>query len=154
VRGEARGSASCGQNFWTMPSIERRISLSEDSIFRRNRRLVAIRMVHFDEAEVIDEWQKRPGSARGVGITGVPCGRGGFPGELSVERIAFFKGLPVISCWRSRRVPLALTRGPRPLIVSYARAGLQNAIPFGRIQFFDDSCSSAWAMIMLCQCLR
>ncbi len=115
------------------------IAFQQDSIFRRNRRLVVFDMDStLIDAEVIDELAK----AAGVGAQVAAITERAMRGELDFqasfrERMALLKGLPE-STLENIAQTLRLTEGAETLITQLRRLGYKTAILSGGFTYFAE----------------
>lgn len=115
------------------------IAFQQDSLFRRNRRLVVFDMDStLIDAEVIDELAK----AAGVGAQVAEITERAMRGELDFqnsfrERMALLKGLPE-STLEEIAQTLNLTEGAETLILQLRRLGYKTAILSGGFSYFAE----------------
>lgn len=115
------------------------IAFQQDSLFRRNRRLVVFDMDStLIDAEVIDELAK----AAGVGAQVAEITERAMRGELDFqssfrERVALLKGLPE-STLEEIAQTLSLTEGAETLILQLRRLGYKTAILSGGFSYFAE----------------
>ncbi len=115
------------------------IAFQQDSLFRRNRRLVVFDMDStLIDAEVIDELAK----AAGVGAQVAEITERAMRGELDFqssfrERMALLKGLPE-STLEEIAQTLSLTEGAETLILQLRRLGYKTAILSGGFSYFAE----------------
>ena len=140
VRGEPDDPAALRAEFLAIAQeLNVDIAFQQDSIFRRNRRLVVFDMDStLIDAEVIDELAK----AAGVGEAVAEITERAMRGELDFrasfrERMALLKGLPV-STLDSIAESLRLTEGAETLISQLRRLGYKTAILSGGFNYFAE----------------
>ncbi|SDT96607.1 phosphoserine phosphatase SerB [Halopseudomonas salegens] len=140
VRGEPDDPAALRAEFLTIAqALNVDIAFQQDSLFRRNRRLVVFDMDStLIDAEVIDELAK----AAGVGDQVADITERAMRGELDFqasfrERMALLKGLPetVLADIAER---LRLTEGAETLIAQLRRLGYKTAILSGGFNYFAE----------------
>lgn len=138
VRGEPDDPAALRAEFLAIAqALNVDIAFQQDSLFRRNRRLVVFDMDStLIDAEVIDELAK----AAGVGEQVAEITERAMRGELDFqdsfrERMALLKGLPedVLEDIAAR---LRLTEGAETLIAQLRRLGYKTAILSGGFSYF------------------
>ncbi len=113
------------------------VAFQHDSIFRRNRRLVAFDMDStLIQGEVIDELAREAGVGAQVAAITERAMRGELDFQQSFrQRVALLKGLPVSALQRVvDRIPL--TDGAERLIATLRRLGYKTAILSGGFTFF------------------
>lgn len=115
------------------------IAFQQDSIFRRNRRLVVFDMDStLIDAEVIDELAKAAGVGEQVAAITERAMRGELDFQASFrERVALLKGLPE-STLESIAQTLQLNEGAETLIVQLRRLGYKTAILSGGFIYFAE----------------
>ncbi|MBL4834260.1 MAG: phosphoserine phosphatase SerB [Pseudomonas sp.] len=140
VRGEPGDPAQLRAEFLTIAQqLNVDIAFQQDSIFRRNRRLVVFDMDStLIDAEVIDELAK----AAGVGAQVSEITERAMRGELDFkasfrERMALLKGLPE-SVLEEVAASLRLTEGAETLISQLRRLGYKTAILSGGFSYFAE----------------
>ncbi|MDP2127254.1 MAG: phosphoserine phosphatase SerB [Pseudohongiella sp.] len=140
VRGEPADPEHLRADFLTIAQeLNVDIAFQQDSIFRRNRRLVVFDMDStLIDAEVIDELAK----AAGVGEQVVAITERAMRGELDFqasfrERMALLKGLPE-STLEDIAQTLRLTEGAETLISQLRRLGYKTAILSGGFTYFAE----------------
>ena len=140
VRGEPADAAALRAEFLAIAQeLSVDIAFQQDSLFRRNRRLVVFDMDStLIDAEVIDELAK----AAGVGEAVAEITERAMRGELDFrasfrERMALLKGLPV-STLDSIAESLRLTEGAETLIAQLRRLGYKTAILSGGFNYFAE----------------
>ena len=140
VRGEPADPAQLRAEFLTIAQeLSVDIAFQQDSVFRRNRRLVVFDMDStLIDAEVIDELAK----AAGVGDQVAEITERAMRGELDFkasfrERMALLKGLPV-SVLEEIGASLRLTEGAETLISQLRRLGYETAILSGGFSYFAE----------------
>lgn len=140
VRGEPADPAALRADFLAIAQeLNVDIAFQQDSIFRRNRRLVVFDMDStLIDAEVIDELAK----AAGVGDQVAAITERAMRGELDFkasfrERMALLKGLPV-SVLEEIGQSLRLTEGAETLIAQLRRLGYKTAILSGGFAYFAE----------------
>ncbi|MBA6419715.1 phosphoserine phosphatase SerB [Pseudomonas neustonica] len=140
VRGEPADPAALRAEFLAIAQeLSVDIAFQQDSIFRRNRRLVVFDMDStLIDAEVIDELAK----AAGVGDAVAEITERAMRGELDFkasfrERMALLKGLP-ISTLQQVGESLRLTEGAETLIAQLRRLGYKTAILSGGFTYFAE----------------
>lgn len=138
VRGEPEDPEQLRAEFLTIAQeLNVDIAFQQDSIFRRNRRLVVFDMDStLIDAEVIDELAK----AAGVGDQVAEITERAMRGELDFkasfrERMALLKGLPE-STLEEIGASLRLTEGAETLIAQLRRLGYKTAILSGGFNYF------------------
>lgn len=140
VRGEPADPSQLRAEFLTIAQqLNVDIAFQQDSVFRRNRRLVVFDMDStLIDAEVIDELAK----AAGVGAQVSEITERAMRGELDFkasfrERMALLKGLPV-SVLEEIGASLRLTEGAETLISQLRRLGYKTAILSGGFSYFAE----------------
>lgn len=140
VRGEPADPAALRADFLAIAQeLNVDIAFQQDSIFRRNRRLVVFDMDStLIDAEVIDELAK----AAGVGDKVAAITERAMRGELDFkasfrERMALLKGLPV-TVLEEIGESLRLTEGAETLIAQLRRLGYKTAILSGGFAYFAE----------------
>jgi len=140
VRGEPADPAALRAEFLAIAQgLNVDIAFQQDSIFRRNRRLVVFDMDStLIDAEVIDELAK----AAGVGSQVAAITERAMRGELDFkssfrERMALLQGLPV-SVLEEIGQSLRLTEGAETLIAQLRRLGYKTAILSGGFSYFAE----------------
>lgn len=140
VRGEPADPAALRAEFLAIAQeLNVDIAFQQDSIFRRNRRLVVFDMDStLIDAEVIDELAK----AAGVGDRVAEITERAMRGELDFkasfrERMALLKGLPV-DVLEDIAASLRLTEGAERLIAQLRRLGYKTAILSGGFLYFAE----------------
>lgn len=140
VRGEPGDAAALRTEFLAISQeLNVDIAFQQDSIFRRNRRLVVFDMDStLIDAEVIDELAK----AAGVGDQVAEITERAMRGELDFkasfrERMALLKGLPE-SVLEEIGASLRLTEGAETLIGQLRRLGYKTAILSGGFSYFAE----------------
>ncbi|HLT64345.1 MAG TPA: phosphoserine phosphatase SerB [Pseudohongiella sp.] len=140
VRGEPADQEALRAEFLTIAQeLNVDIAFQQDSIFRRNRRLVVFDMDStLIEAEVIDELAK----AAGVGDKVAEITERAMRGELDFqasfrERVALLEGLPE-STLEQVAQSLRLTEGAENLISQLRRLGYKTAILSGGFTYFAE----------------
>ncbi|MDX1489775.1 MAG: phosphoserine phosphatase SerB [Pseudohongiellaceae bacterium] len=115
------------------------IAFQQDSIFRRNRRLVVFDMDStLIDAEVIDELAKAAGVGEQVADITERAMRGELDFQASFrERMALLKGLPE-STLEQISESLRLTEGAETLITQLRRLGYKTAILSGGFSYFAE----------------
>lgn len=115
------------------------IAFQQDSIFRRNRRLVVFDMDStLIDAEVIDELAKAAGVGEQVAEITERAMRGELDFQASFrERMALLKGLPE-STLEQIAQSLQLNEGAETLIVQLRRLGYKTAILSGGFMYFAE----------------
>ena len=140
VRGEPDDPAALRSEFLAIAQeLNVDIAFQQDSVFRRNRRLVVFDMDStLIDAEVIDELAK----AAGVGDQVAAITERAMRGELDFkasfrERMALLKGLPE-SVLEEIGQSLRLTEGAETLIGQLRRLGYKTAILSGGFSYFAE----------------
>lgn len=140
VRGEPDDPAALRAEFLAIAQeLNVDIAFQQDSIFRRNRRLVVFDMDStLIDAEVIDELAK----AAGVGDKVAEITERAMRGELDFkasfrERMALLQGLPV-TVLEDIGKTLRLTEGAETLIAQLRRLGYKTAILSGGFSYFAE----------------
>jgi phosphoserine phosphatase len=115
------------------------IAFQQDSIFRRNRRLVVFDMDStLIDAEVIDELAKAAGVGEQVAAITERAMRGELDFQESFrERMALLKGLPESTLEEIGKT-LRLTEGAETLITQLRRLGYKTAILSGGFTYFAE----------------
>lgn len=140
VRGTPRDLAAMQEHFMKMSSEnEFDISLQQDNVFRRCRRLVCFDMDStLIETEVIDELATRAGVGDQVKAITERAMRGEIDFcESFRERVALLKGLDV-SVMQEIAENLPITEGVGRLIAVLKRAGFKTAILSGGFTYFGN----------------
>tara|TARA_R110001599_G_scaffold94799_7_gene246237 strand:- start:819 stop:2030 length:1212 start_codon:yes stop_codon:yes gene_type:complete len=140
VRGEPADPAKLRAEFLTIAQqLNVDIAFQQDSIFRRNRRLVVFDMDStLIDAEVIDELAKAAGVGEQVSAITERAMRGELDFQASFrERMALLKGLPV-AVLEEIGASLKLTEGAETLISQLRRLGYKTAILSGGFSYFAD----------------
>ncbi|MGN5519441.1 phosphoserine phosphatase SerB [Halopseudomonas sp. Lyrl_26] len=140
VRGEPADPAALRSEFLAIAQeLNVDIAFQQDSVFRRNRRLVVFDMDStLIDAEVIDELAK----AAGVGDQVAAITERAMRGELDFkasfrERMALLKGLPE-TVLEDIAQSLRLTEGAETLISQLRRLGYKTAILSGGFSYFAE----------------
>jgi len=140
VRGEPADAAALRAEFLAIgQELNVDIAFQQDSLFRRNRRLVVFDMDStLIDAEVIDELAK----AAGVGEQVAEITERAMRGELDFkasfrERMALLKGLPE-DVLQGIAESLRLTEGAEILIAQLRRLGYKTAILSGGFSYFAE----------------
>ncbi len=140
VRGEPDDAEALRAEFLTIAQeLNVDIAFQQDSVFRRNRRLVVFDMDStLIDAEVIDELAK----AAGVGEQVAAITERAMRGELDFqdsfrERMALLKGLPE-STLEQIAGSLQMTEGAENLIAQLRRLGYRTAILSGGFTYFAE----------------
>lgn len=140
VRGEPADPEQLRADFLSIAQeLNVDIAFQQDSLFRRNRRLVVFDMDStLIDAEVIDELAK----AAGVGPQVAEITERAMRGELDFqssfrERMALLKGLPEATLEEVAQT-LRLTEGAETLIVQLRRLGYKTAILSGGFTYFAE----------------
>src|SRR5690554_4982230 len=140
VHGEPEDAAALRPEFLAISQeLNVDIAFQQDSVFRRNRRLVVFDMDStLIDAEVIDELAK----AAGVGDQVAEITERAMRGELDFkasfrERMALLKGLPE-SVLEEIGASLRLTEGAETLIGQLRRLGYKTAILSGGFSYFAE----------------
>lgn len=140
VRGEPADAAALRSEFLAIAqALSVDIAFQQDSVFRRNRRLVVFDMDStLIDAEVIDELAK----AAGVGDQVAEITERAMRGELDFkasfrERMALLKGLPE-TVLEEIGQSLRLTEGAETLIAQLRRLGYKTAILSGGFSYFAE----------------
>lgn len=140
VRGDADDPAQLRAEFLTIAQqLNVDIAFQQDSIFRRNRRLVVFDMDStLIDAEVIDELAKAAGVGDQVSAITERAMRGELDFKASFrERMALLKGLP--ECVLEEIAgSLRLTEGAETLISQLRRLGYKTAILSGGFSYFAE----------------
>lgn len=140
VRGDASDPATLRAEFLTIAQqLNVDIAFQQDSIFRRNRRLVVFDMDStLIDAEVIDELAKAAGVGAQVSAITERAMRGELDFQASFrERMALLKGLPV-TVLEEVGASLRLTEGAETLISQLRRLGYKTAILSGGFSYFAE----------------
>lgn len=140
VRGDADDPAQLRAEFLTIAQqLNVDIAFQQDSIFRRNRRLVVFDMDStLIDAEVIDELAKAAGVGDQVSAITERAMRGELDFKASFrERMALLKGLPE-SVLEEIAGSLRLTEGAETLISQLRRLGYKTAILSGGFSYFAE----------------
>ncbi|MCL5042591.1 MAG: phosphoserine phosphatase SerB [Gammaproteobacteria bacterium] len=140
VRGEPDDPAALRAEFLAIAqALNVDIAFQQDSLFRRNRRLVVFDMDStLIDAEVIDELAKAAGVGEQVAEITERAMRGELDFQASFrERMALLRGLPetVLEEIAER---LRLTEGAETLIAQLRRLGYKTAILSGGFNFFAE----------------
>ena len=140
VRGEPDDAEALRAEFLTIAQeLNVDIAFQQDSVFRRNRRLVVFDMDStLIDAEVIDELAK----AAGVGEQVAAITERAMRGELDFqdsfrERMALLEGLPE-STLEQIAASLQMTEGAENLIAQLRRLGYRTAILSGGFTYFAE----------------
>ena len=112
------------------------VAFQHDSIFRRNRRLVAFDMDStLIQGEVIDELARHAGVGSEVARVTESAMRGELDSSSPSRRVALLKGLPESTLQRVvEEIPL--TNGAQRLVATLHRLGYKTAILSGGFTFF------------------
>lgn len=140
VRGEAADAEQLRAEFLTIAQeLNVDIAFQQDSIFRRNRRLVVFDMDStLIDAEVIDELAKAAGVGEQVSAITERAMRGELDFQASFrERVSLLKGLPE-STLEQVAATLRLTEGAETLISQLRRLGYKTAILSGGFTYFAE----------------
>lgn len=140
VRGEPADPEQLRAEFLTIAQeLNVDIAFQQDSIFRRNRRLVVFDMDStLIDAEVIDELAKAAGVGEQVAAITERAMRGELDFQASFrERMALLKGLPE-STLEQIGETLRLTEGAETLISQLRRLGYKTAILSGGFTYFAE----------------
>ena len=140
VRGEPADPEQLRAEFLTIAQeLNVDIAFQQDSIFRRNRRLVVFDMDStLIDAEVIDELAKAAGVGDQVAAITERAMRGELDFQASFrERMALLKGLPE-STLEQIAETLRLTEGAETLISQLRRLGYKTAILSGGFMYFAE----------------
>jgi phosphoserine phosphatase len=140
VRGEPEDPEQLRAEFLTLAQeLNVDIAFQQDSIFRRNRRLVVFDMDStLIDAEVIDELAKAAGVGEQVAQITERAMRGELDFQASFrERMALLKGLPE-SALEQVAQSLRLTEGAETLIGQLRRLGYKTAILSGGFTYFAE----------------
>lgn len=140
VRGEPEDPEQLRAEFLTIAQeLNVDIAFQQDSIFRRNRRLVVFDMDStLIDAEVIDELAKAAGVGEQVAQITERAMRGELDFQASFrERMALIKGLPE-SALEQVAQSLRLTEGAETLIGQLRRLGYKTAILSGGFTYFAE----------------
>jgi len=140
VRGEPADPEQLRADFLSIAQeLNVDIAFQQDTLFRRNRRLVVFDMDStLIDAEVIDELAK----AAGVGAQVAEITERAMRGELDFQssfrqRMALLKGLPETTLEEVAQT-LRLTEGAETLIVQLRRLGYKTAILSGGFTYFAE----------------
>ena len=127
------------QNLWKRAELPYRGFTTQDSIFRRNRRLVVFDMDStLIDAAVIDELAKAAGVGEQVSAITERAMRGELDFKASFrERVSLLKGLPE-STLEQIAATLRLTEGAETLISQLRRLGYKTAILSGGFTYFAE----------------
>lgn len=140
VRGEPEDPEQLRAEFLALAQeLNVDIAFQQDSIFRRNRRLVVFDMDStLIDAEVIDELAKAAGVGEKVAAITERAMRGELDFQASFrERMALLKGLPE-STLAEIAETLRLTEGAETLISQLRRLGYKTAILSGGFTYFAE----------------
>jgi phosphoserine phosphatase len=140
VRGEPADPEQLRAEFLTIAQeLNVDIAFQQDSIFRRNRRLVVFDMDStLIDAEVIDELAKAAGVGEQVADITERAMRGELDFQASFrERIALLKGLPESTLEQIAQT-LRMTEGAETLISQLRRLGYKTAILSGGFTYFAE----------------
>ncbi len=140
VRGEAADPDALRAEFLTIAQeLNVDIAFQQDSIFRRNRRLVVFDMDStLIDAEVIDELARAAGVGDEVAAITERAMRGELDFQASFrERMALLRGLPE-STLQEIADRLRLTEGAETLISQLRRLGYRTAIVSGGFTYFAE----------------
>ncbi|MDP2091652.1 MAG: phosphoserine phosphatase SerB, partial [Pseudohongiella sp.] len=140
VRGEPADPEQLRAEFLTIAQeLNVDIAFQQDSIFRRNRRLVVFDMDStLIDAEVIDELAKAAGVGEQVSAITERAMRGELDFQASFrERMALLKGLPESTLEQIAQT-LRLTEGAETLISQLRRLGYKTAILSGGFSYFAE----------------
>ncbi|MDO9317289.1 MAG: phosphoserine phosphatase SerB [Gammaproteobacteria bacterium] len=140
VRGEPEDPEQLRAEFLALAQeLNVDIAFQQDSIFRRNRRLVVFDMDStLIDAEVIDELAKAAGVGEQVAAITERAMRGELDFQASFrERMALLKGLPE-SILAEIAETLRLTEGAETLISQLRRLGYKTAILSGGFTYFAE----------------
>lgn len=140
VRGEPADPEQLRAEFLTIAQeLNVDIAFQQDSIFRRNRRLVVFDMDStLIDAEVIDELAKAAGVGDQVAAITERAMRGELDFQASFrERMALLKGLPESTLEQIAQT-LRLTEGAETLISQLRRLGYKTAILSGGFTYFAE----------------
>jgi len=140
VRGEPEDPEQLRAEFLTLAQeLNVDIAFQQDSIFRRNRRLVVFDMDStLIDAEVIDELAKAAGVGEQVAQITERAMRGELDFQASFrERMALLKGLPE-STLEQVAQSLRLTEGAETLLGQLRRLGYKTAILSGGFTYFAE----------------
>ena len=140
VRGEAEDPDALRAEFLAIAQeLNVDIAFQQDSIFRRNRRLVVFDMDStLIDAEVIDELAKAAGVGEQVAEITERAMRGELDFQASFrERMALLKGLPETTLEQIAG-RLQLNEGAETLISQLRRLGYKTAILSGGFQYFAE----------------
>ncbi len=140
VRGEPADPEHLRAEFLTIAQeLNVDIAFQQDSLFRRNRRLVVFDMDStLIDAEVIDELAKAAGVGDQVAAITERAMRGELDFQASFrERMALLKGLPE-STLEEIAQTLRLTEGAETLISQLRRLGYKTAILSGGFTYFAE----------------
>lgn len=140
VRGEPDDAEALRAEFLTIAQeLNVDIAFQQDSVFRRNRRLVVFDMDStLIDAEVIDELAKAAGVGEQVAAITERAMRGELDFQASFrERMALLKGLPE-STLEQIAASLKMTEGAENLIGQLRRLGYRTAILSGGFTYFAE----------------
>ncbi len=140
VRGEPADADALRAEFLAIAQeLNVDIAFQQDSVFRRNRRLVVFDMDStLIDAEVIDELAKAAGVGEQVAAITERAMRGELDFQASFrERMALLKGLPE-STLEQIGASLQLTEGAETLISQLRRLGYRTAILSGGFTYFAE----------------
>lgn len=140
VRGEPADPEQLRADFMAIAQeLNVDIAFQQDSIFRRNRRLVVFDMDStLIDAEVIDELAKAAGVGEQVAAITERAMRGELDFQESFrERMALLKGLPEATLAQIAQ-SLQLNEGAETLIVQLRRLGYKTAILSGGFLYFAE----------------
>ena len=140
VRGEPADPEQLRAEFLTIAQeLNVDIAFQQDSVFRRNRRLVVFDMDStLIDAEVIDELAKAAGVGEQVAAITERAMRGELDFQASFrERMALLKGLPESTLAQIAET-LRLTEGAETLISQLRRLGYKTAILSGGFMYFAE----------------
>lgn len=140
VRGEPADPEQLRAEFLTIAQeLNVDIAFQQDSVFRRNRRLVVFDMDStLIDAEVIDELAKAAGVGEQVAAITERAMRGELDFQASFrERMALLKGLPESTLAQIAET-LRLTEGAETLISQLRRLGYKTAILSGGFSYFAE----------------
>lgn len=140
VRGEPADPEHLRAEFLTIAQeLNVDIAFQQDSLFRRNRRLVVFDMDStLIDAEVIDELAKAAGVGDQVAAITERAMRGELDFQASFrERMALLKGLPESTLEQIAQT-LRLTEGAETLISQLRRLGYKTAILSGGFTYFAE----------------
>ncbi len=140
VRGELKNQEGFRKNLLELASeLDVDISLQEDNMYRRNRRLVAFDMDStLIEAEVIDELAREAGVGQEVSAITEQAMRGELDfGESFARRVALLEGLDE-SILEKVAARLPITEGAEHLISTLQSLGYKTAILSGGFSYFGE----------------